>query len=64
MSLNFLNVQLAYVGIQIASVCLFCSAIQLMLDSGSTAFKQIVPKWYPVSMFRLLKDNVDKVLEI
>ena len=35
-----------------------------MLDSGFTAFKQIEPKWYRVSMPRLLEDNVDKVLEI
>ena len=35
-----------------------------MLDSGFTAFKQIEPKWYRVSMLRLLEDNVDKVLEI
>ena len=64
--------QLAQVGIQIASVCLFCSRgggggecnPTLMLDSGFTAFKQIEPKWYRVSMPRLLEDNVDKVLEI
>ena len=35
-----------------------------MLDSGLTAFKQIEPKWYRVSMLRLLEDDVDKVLEI
>ena len=36
-----------------------------MLDSGFTAFKQIEPKWYRVSlMLGLLEDNVDKVLEI
>ena len=35
-----------------------------MLDSGFTAFKQIVPKWYRASILRLLEDNVDKVLEI
>ena len=39
-----------------------------MLDSGFTAFKQqlkqIEPKWYRVSMLRLLEDNADKVLEI
>ena len=31
-----------------------------MLDSGFMAFKQIEPKWYRVSMLRLLEDNVDK----
>ena len=35
-----------------------------MFDSGFTAFKQTVPKWYRVSMLRLLEDNVDKVLEV
>ena len=35
-----------------------------MLDSGLMGFKQIEPKWYRVSMLRLLADNVDKVLEI
>ena len=35
-----------------------------MLDSGFTAFKQIEPKWYRVSMLRLLEGNMDKELEI
>lgn len=28
-----------------------------MFDSGFMAFKQIEPKWYCVSMLRLLEDN-------
>ena len=35
-----------------------------MLDPGFMVFKQIEPKWYHVSMLRLLEDNVDKVFEI
>ena len=42
---------------------LFCNPT-FMVDSGFTVFKQIEPKWYRVSMLRLLEDNVDKVLEI
>ena len=61
---NYKNQGASHVNASIGILFILLSNPTFMLDSGFTAFKQIEPKWYRVSILRLLEDNVDKVLEI